>query len=106
MEEEDCQMCGTKYLPGARFCRKCGHKRGAVGAAVPAGSSAVPAYAAGPPVTMMAPATSVPVTAPAPVTTYTRAPVTAPAVAQVAVRPQVQLVEKIVEIPQAGGDSK
>ena len=90
MEEEDCPMCGTKYLPGARFCRKCGHKRGAPVPAAPG----VPAYA-GPPVTMMAPAT-------APVTTYTRAPVTAPAVAQVAVRPQVQLVEKIVEVPQAG----
>ena len=87
----DGQLCGNTYLPDPRFCQG------------PRGPGPVPTYAGPMPVTA-------PVTAPgmapgmAPVTAYARGPpVTAgPCLAQVAVRPQVQLVEKIVEVPQVG----
>lgn len=88
----DGHLCGNTYLPDPRFCQ---------GPQGPRGPGPVPTYA-GPPVTA-------PVTAPgmvagmAPVTAYPRGPpVTGPCLAQVAVRPQVQLVEKIVEVPQVG----
>ena len=129
-QEELCPECGNRYMADANFCRRCGHKRGVssygTAMAEPIMTQAPIAYAARaaapvtltqqmPPVTQVAPPVVTqqlpPVTRVAPPVTQVAPPVVTgqlppvvtqvvKAPAQVAVRPQVQLVEKIVEVPQ------